>query len=83
MQEQARLDASMEWAFERYVKLLPANLYRTLPNSWEAFNYISGGNHFTEPQKIIIKISGSFMMWILNSRYLILKIIFLFFCINT
>ncbi len=30
----ARVEKSIEWAYNRYVKLLPANLYRNLPESW-------------------------------------------------
>ena len=32
---------SVEWAHEKLVKLFPMNLYRTLPDAWEAFEWVA------------------------------------------
>ena len=58
----------MGWAHDRFVKLLPANLYRNLGESFEAFRYISEHKEFSLPTQMLLRAVGSLLMWAVQGR---------------
>eukprot|EP00698_Gefionella_okellyi_P012246 TRINITY_DN3290_c0_g1_i1.p1 TRINITY_DN3290_c0_g1~~TRINITY_DN3290_c0_g1_i1.p1 ORF type:complete len:174 (+),score=28.44 TRINITY_DN3290_c0_g1_i1:483-1004(+) len=52
------------WADERWVQALPPNIYRTMAEAKQSFDYIlSQDNHFSEFQKNTIRLAGAAFLY--------------------
>ncbi|KAK4538752.1 hypothetical protein CDCA_CDCA20G4777 [Cyanidium caldarium] len=56
------------WANDNVAKLLPPNIYRTLSESLEAFEYISASPHFSALERQLLRWSGAVMMRALQPK---------------
>mmetsp|Transcript_6411 Transcript_6411/g.19392 ORF Transcript_6411/g.19392 Transcript_6411/m.19392 type:complete len:271 (+) Transcript_6411:71-883(+) len=57
-----------EWSNKQLVILLPPNLYRSLPESWASFKYISANSKFGQAEAMYVRLAGTLFMWSLKGR---------------
>ncbi|KAJ8903212.1 hypothetical protein NDN08_004322 [Rhodosorus marinus] len=57
-----------DWANQKLVVCLPPNLYRSLPESWDSFKYISRNNKFGLAQALYVRSVGSVFMRMMKGR---------------
>ncbi|KAL0478644.1 prostaglandin E synthase [Acrasis kona] len=57
-----------KWVDQKFVHTIPPNIYRTLGEAREAFEYISNKNNFTWFQKFSGKQAGSVAMWAVSKK---------------
>lgn len=53
----------LTWVDEKLVKLLPPNIYRSMPESLQTFDYVSECMDFTAVQKVAIRYVGAAAMY--------------------
>ena len=64
----AHAERAVDWAHDNLVILFPPNIYRSLGESFEAFNYISASDHFSPAQRLLLRGTGSFFMWAVSGK---------------
>ncbi|CEL95451.1 unnamed protein product [Vitrella brassicaformis CCMP3155] len=61
--------ADIDWAYDKLVILFPPNIYRTLSESYEAFEYMSkSASTWTAWQKLVLRTTGSLFMWLVSPK---------------
>ena len=57
-----------QWVDKRFVQLLTVNIYRTLREAWQTFNYIAEHGNFNFAERQAARVAGSGLMYGISGR---------------
>eukprot|EP00210_Caulerpa_lentillifera_P004371 g4169.t1 len=57
-----------QWVDDRFVRILTANIYRSLNESWETFEYIAEHGNFGLASRYITRMFGTATMYVIGRR---------------
>lgn len=57
-----------KWVNERFVRILTANIYRSLGESWQTFDYIVEHGNFGAASRFMTRMFGTATMYVIGKR---------------
>lgn len=66
--EDAEQHSELQWAYEQLVGLLPANIYSTLPESFEVFSYAQHEPTYSFMERAMLRWGAPLMMYAVGGR---------------
>ena len=60
--------AEVAWSYDRLVALLPANIYSSLPQSFEVFKYVDDEPSFGTTERAALRYGAPLMMYVVGGR---------------
>lgn len=56
------------WVDQKYVRLVTVNIYRTVGEAWQTFNYITTRGNFGWAERQASRVAGTGMMWAIGGN---------------